>query len=1014
MTGPPSSGALTIEERAFASVVVVLAEPGPSANAAAERVRGAATPFGARVERLPDGTLVAALTGKGSARDQARHSARCALAVRDVLEDEAIALASGRASRGSTGLVGDVIESALALARSRGPARKTAVRRAQPVLIDGTTAGLLDARFEVIGDDEHLALRRERPDAHFEATRTLLGRQMPFVGRDREIATLEGVYRRCTEERVAQAVVVTGASGVGKTRLRNELLLRIRESDPATEIWIARGDPTSAGSSLGMIAQIVRSAAGALEGETLRARQAKLTARLSRHLEGEDLARVAEFLGELAGIRFPEAKRVQLAAARRNPVLMGDQMRRAWQDFLAAECAAQPVLVILEDLHWGDLPTVTFFDGALRLLREQPLMVLALGQPDVDRLFPNLWESHALTKLPVGELPRRACEKLVREAMGHELPDEKVARLVDVAAGNPFCLEELVRSMDQGRDELPPTVLAVVQARLASLDAEARRVLRAASVFGTTFWKEGVTALLEGTPAAKDLGRWIGTLTEREFVTARPRGRFADEYAFRHAIVREAAYGSLTDEDRTLGHRLAAEWLERVGVNDAMALAEQYERGGARARAAEWYERAARHAFEANDLGATIERAEKGIACGAEGDRLGALLLAEAQAHGWQGNYGEVADIAVRALAALPPGSTRWHEAAAEIIWSRVRLGRVTNLEPIVDEICERSRATTPEPACVVAWTRAAVSLVFGGLLPLAAKLFDRIDKVDVDASEAIVVARVRMAQATRAVATGDLSAYLAHTEACIAPFELAGDLRTACVQRANAGYARMMLGEYALAEDVLRATLVSSERMGLSAAAASCRQNLGLVLGYRGALQEARAVEEAAIEALTVSGDKLMAACGCAYLAHILVLARNFEAAERSARDALVSVGERVSEVRALALATLARVLLATKRPTEAIAAAQEAMEIATKLGGFAEESGVRLMHAEALRGSGDRDGSREAIRAARKRLMSRAAKISDATMRRSFLENVPDNARTVQLASEWAADGGGADESP
>ena len=114
----------------------------------------------------------------------------------------------------------------------------------------------------------------------------------------------------------------------------------------------------------------MRASAGVLEGETLRTRQAKLAARLARHLSGPELARSAEFLGELAGIRFPEAKSPQLYAARRSAVLMGDQMRRAWEDFLEAECAAQPVLLVLEDLHWGDLPTVSFLDGALRNLRD--------------------------------------------------------------------------------------------------------------------------------------------------------------------------------------------------------------------------------------------------------------------------------------------------------------------------------------------------------------------------------------------------------------------------------------------------------------------------------------------------------------------------------------------------------------------------------------------------------------------------------------------------------------------
>src|SRR6185312_11694497 len=95
------------------------------------------------------------------------------------------------------------------------------------------------------------------------------------------------------------------------------------------------------------------------------------------------------------------------------------------------------------------------------------------------------------------------------------------------------------------------------------------------------------------------------------------------EYVFAHALVREAAYAMLTDEDRLLGHRLAGDWLEQAGVGDAMVLAEHFRRGEELARAQRWYERAAAQALSANDLGAAIERAELGIAGGAQGELAG-------------------------------------------------------------------------------------------------------------------------------------------------------------------------------------------------------------------------------------------------------------------------------------------------------------------------------------------------------------------------------------------------------
>ena len=85
----------------------------------------------------------------------------------------------------------------------------------------------------------------------------------------------------------------------------------------------------------------------------------------------------------------PTSRTTRCARRAQNPQLMGDGMRRAWEDWLAAECAAHPVLLVLEDLHWGDLGTVSFIDAALRNLRDQPLMVLALARPEVRRAVPR-------------------------------------------------------------------------------------------------------------------------------------------------------------------------------------------------------------------------------------------------------------------------------------------------------------------------------------------------------------------------------------------------------------------------------------------------------------------------------------------------------------------------------------------------------------------------------------------------------------------------------------------------
>src|SRR4030095_16740302 len=135
-------------------------------------------------------------------------------------------------------------------------------------------------------------------------------------------------------------------------------------------------------------------------------------------------------------------------------------MLRAWEDFLAAEGIANPVVLVLEDLHWGDLPSVKFIDAALRRLQDAPLMVLAFARPELQNHFPKRWAGRALTLLQLGDLPRKASEKLVRHVLGADTSPELVARLLERSAGNAFYLEELIRAVAEGRGEtLPETIV---------------------------------------------------------------------------------------------------------------------------------------------------------------------------------------------------------------------------------------------------------------------------------------------------------------------------------------------------------------------------------------------------------------------------------------------------------------------------------------------------------------------------------------------------------------------------
>jgi hypothetical protein len=139
-----------------------------------------------------------------------------------------------------------------------------------------------------------------------------------------------------------------------RLRLREAARLRDRPRPEPPEIWLARGDSLGAGSAFAMGAQLIRVAAAMRDGEPLAIRHEKLRARVTSHVPLHDRDRVHAFLCEMVAAPLPAGDSdLVLHAARRDPIVMGDQLRRAWEDFVEAECSAHPLLLILEDLHWG-------------------------------------------------------------------------------------------------------------------------------------------------------------------------------------------------------------------------------------------------------------------------------------------------------------------------------------------------------------------------------------------------------------------------------------------------------------------------------------------------------------------------------------------------------------------------------------------------------------------------------------------------------------------------------------
>jgi tetratricopeptide (TPR) repeat protein len=997
--------AITAGEQRFLTVLLV--QGGAiSGRARRDALARAANTYGAQLEDMADGTIAGIFAEHGHPMEMAERAARAALSMQAELGGGPVVLATGRGIVSDSFPVGQVIDRAVSMflgdADTLPPGAKLQddVPEAGQIVVDDVTAGLLDSSFSVAPSGPRRYRLLGIDESAEESTARLLGVPTPCVGRQRELATLEGLLDECIEEEHARAILITGPSGAGKSRIRTELLQRLEGRYHDLAVWLGRGDWLRSGASYGLLADVLRDAMDLTEGQPLEERRQRIVTRVAEMVPDEDVDRVAVFLGEIVNVPFDDAERIQLAAARRDHKVMHDQMRRAFLDWLGAELERKPVLIVLDDLHWGDLPTIRFLDAALRNLRERPLMVLALAQPHVHKLFPDLFAARDLEEIRLRPLSQRACRTLVQHVL--DVPAGVIEQIVDRCEGNAFFLEELIRSVAEGRDEMPQTVLALAEARLSALPASSRRVLRAASVFGRTFWRGGLTALLGDAIAASELDEVLAALIEREFIAERATARFAGEreYCFASELTREVAYGTLTEQDRAHGHVRAGTWLEEMGEPDAVVLAEHYRRGGAITHAVDWYRRAAEAALEANDTRAVMDRVEQAITCGASGKALGWLRLLQAKVHNWQ-DEGEAAyRCGTEAIQLLPKGQVTWAEAIEQTSWAASFIGQLDEVEKLL-ELLMGHLETSPSGRCLVSMAHIGGHLALIGRYEKARAVASFLEQTRPDAeAELHVRAAVKHLQSFLAYFSDQLDL------ACDLMLEAAdlwqelGKQHNWLMDLGNAGSTQMELGEYEAAVETLEAVGAELESMGFDQLMGVNKANRALALAHCGRIEEAKRLCR---ESFATSGAPRQELVALVYLARILDLDADQVQALSHARRAL-DRAQPFPVLRAQAHSIQACALLRLGRIEEALEASHQGMAILDELGQLESGEGiVRLAHAEALHASGHHDQALAAIQQASARLVARAERIGDPVRRRSFLEGIPEHARTLELARQW-----------
>ncbi|HEY2366606.1 MAG TPA: AAA family ATPase, partial [Polyangiaceae bacterium] len=946
--------------------------------------------FGGDVERLANGALALRFIEAAGATERALAAARCALALRARLPQAPISLATVRGAGGDDDVV-RAIDRAAELVRDVPRSVRTG---AMPIRIDETTAGLLDARFDVRQNDAGLELVSESGPG--DESRKLLGVAVRCLGRDRELLTLDATLEEVEGERIARALIVIADAGVGKSRLRREWLHRVRERGDDVTLWIARADPLDSRAPHGLLGQAVRRVLAIADDAPAATKQARLREHLAGILSAAALERVFPFACEIIGAPLDAPPASPLAAARGDRALMAEHIRQAFEEWIIAECK-RPLLVVLDDAHWSDAATLRLLDAALKAAADHPLLVAVFARPPLRTAHPTLFADRRVQELRLEELSKRSSERLARAILGAKVPQETIDRVVALSNGNAFFLEELVRAVAEGKGaQLPDSVLSVVEARLEALEPDARRVLRAASVFGQFFWPAGVAAVLGDDD--EHASAWVGALARREIVSPRAQSRFDDEpeYTFRHALVRDTAYSMLTPEDREVAHRAAAAWLEARGEGEAAVLAAHLEAGGDPGRAAAYYMRAATQMLGSGELASARDLVSRGLACGPGDATRAELLMLDVEAHRWLGDIERSARAAEEAMLYANEGSETYTRALANALLSHLKLGNADRHRELLKIAMPLLALAKPTPAACRLASATGTGALFSGDLATAEDIepiVSRLVKGDIDLAAR---AQLHVYRAFLSDARGDLEAQIQHFDAAATFLEQAGDARHALLHRTNASFARTLVGDYEDAAKRLFAVLADAEARGLRFIVDTAHADLSGTLERLGRFEEAEAHALAAIEGFQREGDQRMEGASRGYHAQALFkLGKTAHAfTEIHAGLALARVARQILPYM---LASLANMELSVGSADAALEHAKEALDVFldTRSDG-AHEVYIRVAFARALGASGRADEAKAALAEAYEQVRHRLELIRDERYRASF-ERIDENAAVL-----------------
>jgi class 3 adenylate cyclase/tetratricopeptide (TPR) repeat protein len=488
-----------------------------------ERMKGIVESHGGVVEKFIGDAVMAVFGVPVAHEDDALRACRAAVEMRDSLPELGIAgrigLDTGEVVTGTEERLatGDAVNVAARLEQTAAPGE---------VLAGAETLRLVRSAVEV-GERRSLELKGKGEPVSAWPLLGVVGEverpfASPMVGRENELGRLQNVFAQALHDRSCQLFTILGSAGVGKSRLAAEFLVTI-------ETRVARGRCLSYG-------------------------------------EGITYWPVVEILKQLDSLPEGDAARpVRSLLGETDQPASAEEIAWGFRKLLEQEAQEEPLVCVLDDLHWGEETLLDLVEHVADLARDAPILLLCMARPELLERRPSWgggkWNATTVLLEP---LDAAETERLLAE-LG-EVPEGLHERIVHVAEGNPLFLEEmlaLVRASSSADVEVPPTIQALLTARLDQLDPAERSVLEHGSVEGRVFHRGAVAALADGDGS---VDQRLVALVRKELV--RPdRAQLVgeDAYRFRHLLIRDAAYDALPKARRADLHQRFAAWLEEHG-----------------------------------------------------------------------------------------------------------------------------------------------------------------------------------------------------------------------------------------------------------------------------------------------------------------------------------------------------------------------------------------------------------------------------------------------------------------